>query len=106
MMIRAGQLDRLIEIQRASTTLNDAGTPTPTWTKLAVLRADVVRQGAAEYLSAAGAREETAIVFRTRWLDGVTTADRVLFEGKPYNLREIVPLGRRGGMELRGEAPG
>lgn len=102
--MRSGKLDRLIEIERATATLNEAGTPEMTWGNVARLRAEVVQQTTEEFLGDAGARDETAIVFRTRFLDGVTNADRVIFDGRAYNLREVVPIGRRRGLELRAEA--
>lgn len=99
--MRTGALHHVIELQRASTTLNEAGTPATIWTTLATLRAEIVRQATEEFLGDSGARDETAVVFRTRYLDGVTNADRVLFEGRAYNLREVTPIGRRRGLELR-----
>lgn len=57
---------------------------------------------AEEFIRGFGATTETLVIFRTRYLDGVTTADRVLFDGRTFNLREVVDAGRRGGLELRG----
>ena len=99
--MRAGKLVHVITLQRVSgTTISDAGTPTDTWSDLATLRAERVDQSTEEFMRAAGATDETAVIFRTRWIDGVTNADRVMFGGEAFNLRAVVPFGRNG-MELR-----
>ena len=107
--MRAGQLDRTIIIQRVSTTVDAAGTPAEMWTDLVTLRAQIVKGSTEEFIRGSGASDETAIAFRTWWRDGITNADRVIYEGVVHNLKEIKELGRRSGMELRtisyGKAP-
>ena len=44
-----------------------------------------------------------AIVFRMRWLAGVTVVNRVVFDGKALNIRGVMEIGRRNGLELRCE---
>lgn len=102
--MRAGSLDRVIRLQRSTATLNDAGTPAETWADVATLRAELVQLGAVERVRAYGAAEELGVVFRTRFVAGVTNADRVVFDGRVYNLREVTVIGRNRGLELRAEA--
>lgn len=104
--MKAGKLIYRIAIEEAATTVNDAGTPTSTWTRKAILRAELVEQSTEEFLGDGGATDEELAVFRTRYLQGVTNADRVVFEGRPYNIRQLTPLGRRVGLELRCMAQG
>lgn len=100
--MRAGKLDRVIRIDRFSAGLPDAfGTVTPVFAPMATLRAQVVQSSTEEFMQAAGTTDQTAIIFRTRWLDGVTTSDRVLYENSFFNIKEIKELGRRRGLELR-----
>ena len=47
-MIRAGSLDRVITIERATTSIADDGTPTTTWATVATMRAELVRKVADE----------------------------------------------------------
>lgn len=101
MRIRAGKLARIITIQSYTYTLTPAGSPIYTWEHKATLRAELIQRDTTEYLRAYGAADETVVVFRTRWIDGVTPADRVVFDGMNMNLREVVPLDRRAGLELR-----
>lgn len=98
--MRAGNLDRTITIQRFTSEPNDYGTPVETWTTVATLRAQLIQASTEEFIRG-GAVDETVIVFRTRWLAGVTTADRIQYEGEDFNLKEVKELGRRKGLELR-----
>ena len=54
-----------------------------------------------EFLAAYGASPEEAVIFRTRYLDDLTTADRVVYEGRNHDIREIKEIGRRRGLEIR-----
>jgi SPP1 family predicted phage head-tail adaptor len=102
--MRAGKLDRTIIIQRFTSTVDDYGGVTETWTDLATMRAQLVQASTDEYIRAYGASDETVIIFRTRWLDDITNADRVSFEGSFCNIKEVKLIGRRKGLELRCEA--
>lgn len=103
-MIAAGKLSRVITLQRATTAPNDAGTPVETWADLATLRAEVVELGTVEAMRQYGAADVAGVVFRTRFLAGVTNADRVAFDGQTYGLKAVTVIGRNRGLELRAEA--
>jgi SPP1 family predicted phage head-tail adaptor len=100
--MRSGKLDRTIRIDRYSAgAVDEYGTPTAGFTTLATLRAQIIQASTEEYMKAAGATDETAIVFRTRYLAGVTNADRIHYEGGFFNIKEVKEIGRRNGLELR-----
>lgn len=99
--MKAGRMVHVIEIQSATVAVNDAGTPTSTWTKFATLRAELVEQDTEEFLRGAGDTNVTALVFRVRYVDGITPSHRVSFDGTGYDIEQIVPIGRRNGLELR-----
>lgn len=99
--MKSGKLIHVLKIQRAADGLNEAGTPVPAWTDLATLRAEKVEQGTTEFIRNYGAADETVAVFRTRFIPGVTNADRIVFAGAPFNIKEIVILGRNRGYEFR-----
>ncbi|MGK7661958.1 MULTISPECIES: phage head closure protein [unclassified Marinovum] len=103
-MMRAGKMVHVIEIQQAAVSVNDAGTPDKTWAKLATLRAELLEQSAEEYLRNAGDTNVTALVFRTRFISGVTNDNRVSFDGAAYDIEKIVTIGRNKGLELRCKA--
>lgn len=99
--MRAGKLDRLITIERQAETVAPSGAVTSSWAPLASARAELVQQTADEFLAGPGEAEERTLVFRIRWRAGLSTADRVIFEGQPYDVKQIVEIGRRRGLELR-----
>ncbi len=104
--MRAGQLDRVITIQRSSATVDDYGTPANAWTDIGTVRAQIVQQSTEEFIRGFGASDETAIVFRIRWLAGVQLGDRVIYQNAAHNLKEVEEIGRRRGLELRCVASG
>ncbi len=98
--MRAGRLDRTITVQRFTSTPDDYGTPVETWSDVATLRAEVVQASTSEFIRA-GAVDETVIVFRARFLDGITNADRVVHGGEAFDVKETREIGRRRGLEIR-----
>lgn len=99
--MRSGKLRRVIAIQRMSNTVNEAGTPVETWTDHASLRAEVIEQSASEFINAQGANDLEAIVFRTRFLAGITSADRVRFRGEDFNIKGVSEVENGRGLEIR-----
>src|SRR5665213_1489335 len=98
--MRAGNLDREIIIERSTRIIGDAGTPEETWTPIATLRAQLIEATTDEYIRGSGASTERLVVFRTRFIDGVTAADRISYEGQPFTLKQIKELGRRKALEF------
>lgn len=101
--MRAGKLDKTIKVQAFTETVNEYGGVTETWTDFATVRAQVVQAGTEEFLRSYGEADTTAIIFRIRWLDGVTTDHCIVYDGKNLNIRELKEIGRRKGLELRCE---
>lgn len=99
--MRSGKLTEEIQIERFTSTVDEYGTPTQTWVQLATLRAEKVDQTTTEYIRNFGASDEEVIVFRARFFDGITNADRVVWNGDPFNIKSVAPIGRRKGVELR-----
>lgn len=102
--MRAGQLDRQIEITR-TTTVSNPDEPwipgAPTTVVLATARASLVQQSSEEFMRSFGESQETAVIFRIRYRDGIQLTDHVVFDGRTYDLIEIKEIGRRRGLELR-----
>ena len=104
MQLRAGQLDRTVTIEGASDAIDANGTPIQTWTTLASVRAQLLEMSSTDYMRAQGASFEKVVIFRIRWLPGVTLENRVLYNGDRYLIKDIKELGRKVGLELRCEA--
>lgn len=99
--MRAGTLDRTILIQRATEVRDDLGVVSTTWATLATVRAALIQASTSEYLQGAGLQGDAAVIFRTRFLEGVTVRDRVLYGGIAHDIQEVKEIGRRKGLEIR-----
>lgn len=104
--MRAGKLTKSITIERVTTTVDEYGTPIEGWATVATVRAQIIQSTTEEFMKGWGTSTEAAIVFRIRHLDGITPADRVTYDGRAYDLKEIKELGRREGLDLRCVAQG
>lgn len=102
--MRAGTLDRRITIERVTTTRNATGGLVETWAPLVFLRAQVVSLSTGEFVRTYGEAPEGLAIFRTRYLAGLTTADRIVYAGHTFELKEVKEVGRRKGLELRAVA--
>lgn len=105
-MMRAGQLDRIITIQRVTTTVDDYGTPVEGWAIVATVRGHRVHMNREEFAAAYGQGSQALTTFRIRHLDGLTLADRLTCDGETFDIKGIEPIGRREAMELRCVAHG
>ena len=103
-MIRAGSLSHRITLERRSETLTASGEAVPTWLPFGFEHAQRVTLTAEEFLSGMGEAEKRVAVFRIRWRGDLRLADRIVADGIAYGLTEIVELGRKAGLELRGVA--
>lgn len=99
--MRAGRLTEVIVIERASFVVNAAGTPVETWTPIVTLRAEKIEQTTTEFIRNFGSNVESLMIFRARFTDGITIADRVKWNGQAFTIREVSPIGRRKGLEIR-----
>lgn len=102
--MRAGKLNRVIFIDRLTETLNENRTPVSTWTNIATLRAEVLQHSVDEAEAGNGERDANAITFRTRFFSGLSTADRIRFMGRAYNVQGWTEIGIRHGLEIKAVA--
>lgn len=104
--MRAGRLDKTITIDRFASSVDEYGTVKDDWTSVATVRAQLIQSNTEEFMRSFGVSSETAIVFRIRHRDDLTVADRVTYDGRHHDLKEIKELGRRAGLDLRCVAQG
>lgn len=102
-MLNIGNMDRRITIDRETETVKPSGSVVKAWTPVATVWAEVVQQSASEFFTGYGEAETGTMIFRVRYRPGITTADRVTYDGQSYGLKEIKELGRHEALELRGE---
>jgi SPP1 family predicted phage head-tail adaptor len=104
--MQAGKLDRVIEIQRPTTTLDLYGTPTQGWAKVATMRAAMLQYSTDNREGQRGDTTDMTITFRTRWLDGVTLENRVTYDGQVFKITKIKEISRGVGLDIMCERIG
>lgn len=93
--MRAGEFDRIIEIQSRRDTINAVGQPTPTWSTFAKhVPAAYEPMRGREYFEAQGMQVVDPARFRIRYKRGVVAEMRVIFDGKIWDVAAVVPMGR------------
>ena len=102
--MRSGSLSHRVSLERLEESVGASGEAVATWTPYAEVWAQRVTLTAEEFLAGMGEGERRVAVFRTRWRGDLRLADRIVHDGIAYNLVEIVELGRKAGLELRGVA--
>jgi len=99
--MRAGLLDRVIVINAPTVAPDDNGTPQTTWATFATLRAQLLQRSTAEMmLKSFGEETGETTGFRIRWLDGLTLAMQVTYNGDTYRILNVKEIGRRVAQEL------
>lgn len=89
--MRAGLLRHLITIQtRAAGALDSYGGSNPAWSTFAEVWAQIEPTTGREYVKDGANKAALLTRFVLRYLDGVTPQMRVSFEGKVYNIREVI----------------
>jgi len=97
--MQAGRLDRVIEIQELATEIDDYGTPTKLWSKVAEVRAQMLSYDATNR-DGVRSSTDTTITFRIYYLAGVNLDCQVIYNDKPFKIQKIKELGRRAGLDL------
>lgn len=103
-MIPAGKLNRSITLEREAKTVAPSGAVASVWHPFATVRAQVLTATTEELLHGFGALDSSLTVFRVRWRDDVTTADRITVDGTSYEIDRIAEHGQRAGLDLHGKA--
>lgn len=98
-----GQLDRTITIQTFTVAQDATGQPIQTWSTLAIVRASVLEVNARERFQALREVGVFSAVFTIRWLSGLNDRNRVIYDGKTYDIVGIQEQGRRQWLALSGE---
>lgn len=98
--MRAGLLDRKISIVNVSTAVDIYGQPTTTEVVIATPWANFLQQSAREWLRNGITATETKAVFRTRYIEGVTTNYVLEYDGERWDITEVREIGRRKGLDI------
>lgn len=105
--MKAGALDSRITIQRATMVENSVGELVPTWSTIATLPASKVDIPDGERWRAAEVSATVTTRFQIRW-NAITATlspkDRIVCDGRTYDVHHVKELGRRVGLEVTASA--
>ena len=103
-LLEAGKLDRRIRVQRATATTDALGTEVQAWADLSEVPASVEWVRDSERFRAAEVSAGVEVRFVVRWGLGVTVEDRVLYDGRVWEISAVKEIGRREGQEISAAA--
>lgn len=102
--MRAGKLNRVIYVERKVADLDAAGYAVPVWSLVGTVRAEIINHAIDEAATDLGEAGTAGVTFQTRYFGGLTTADRIRFLGRHYNVTAIAEIGIRAGLEIKAQA--
>jgi SPP1 family predicted phage head-tail adaptor len=98
--MRAGALDRRLTIQRATTTPNAFNEPVASWTDVATVWAQPRPNRGAERFAAQQIVGQGMMTFQIRYRTDVRVTDRILYQGRIWNVLDVREVGRRAITEI------
>jgi SPP1 family predicted phage head-tail adaptor len=103
----AGRLDQRIVIQRAVTSADDFNQPVETFATLATIWAAAVPVSDGERMQSGQTLANKMIRFTIRYSSDVADVDprdRIVFDGRTYDIAGVKEIGRREGLEITATA--
>ena len=98
--MNAGKLRDRIAIQVRASGQDSSGQPVDVWTDLVELFANVTRLSGREYFLAGSTGSDINTRVTTRYWPGIKATDRVLFEGKAFDIEAVIPDQKKTQLEL------
>jgi SPP1 family predicted phage head-tail adaptor len=98
--MRIGLLDRRVTIQSLSTVLDGAGQEVETWGAVATVWMRVRPFRGGERFTAQQVVGKAVTTFEARYRSDVTIKNRLLWDGKTWDIADIRQLGRKERMEM------
>lgn len=99
----AGNLDRRIQILRNDPTADALGGQADDWREIATVWASKLEISDAERLRASEEGSTVTMRFQIRWSPTVADLDprdRLVFDGRTFDISAVKEIGRRDGLEL------
>ncbi|HQQ71754.1 MAG TPA: phage head closure protein [Alicycliphilus sp.] len=97
--MKAGRLDQRVSIEQLVTIGDSWGGTVEAWAPLVTAWAAVEPLVGREYLAAQAAQSEVTAKIRMRYRPGITAQDRVIHDGKTYDIKSVIDV-RSAGREL------
>jgi len=102
--MKAGKLDKTITIETASTTADSFGEPIESWSTLATVPATVLSDRGSERFQNQQVIGTAVKTFRIRWRSDVTVKNRIVYDSRNWDIRDVREIGRREGLEIDASA--
>ena len=99
--MEAGKLKHLIELQRSVETLTPSRKAVTTWTTYARGKAELRQAGINEFLRDGVEGTNRSGAFLIGWIAGVALSDRLICDGRTWNIVELQEVGNRQGLQIR-----
>lgn len=101
--MRAGRLTNRIQIERNTVLVDDYGHARESWLPVLTCKAEIKDATTTEFLTGPGEMDNRRAVFVIRFPLAVqiTTADRLVMDGRTYNVVGLAEIGHRRGLEIR-----
>lgn len=90
--MKTGKLRHKIIIQQSSVTVGSGGLATESWTSFATIYAAVEPLTGREFFEAAAKMPSVTTRFRIRYLAGVTPGMRISYDGKYYDITNVLHI--------------
>lgn len=99
--MRAGKLDRRIRLERYNADArNELNEIVPSWSLIAEVWAQQRPNRGAERFQSGQLSGQIVMTFHIRWRGDVMREDRIVYEGRAYNIKDLRELGRRSVLEI------
>lgn len=98
-----GHMDRRIELQTSTESVNTYGERADSWATFATVWAAIVYKGGSEKVSGDQVSATNKVEFRIRYsstTNRVLASDRVLYNSQYYQILAVEEIGRREGLTL------
>jgi SPP1 family predicted phage head-tail adaptor len=93
--MRAGRMDKRVEIQQPVSVPDGAGGQTVTWTTFDTIWASIEPLQGQEYIAAQQMQTAVTHRLRIRYLEGITAAMRVKFGARVFQIQSILNYNER-----------
>jgi SPP1 family predicted phage head-tail adaptor len=99
-VVKAGALDSRATIRAKTLTPDASGQSIESWTDVETVWAEKTDLRGREFFSAQAINAEIETRFRLRWRTGLTPENRLVCDGRDYEILSVAEIGRREGLEL------
>lgn len=98
--MRAGRMDRRIQLQSLTVTKDADGNDVESWSAIATVWAEKRESGGKEAMAGDAVQADIDAVFRIYYRTDVLTTSRVVYESRTFDIQRFAEIGRHEGLEI------